>query len=122
MDALVVRVDAPTSHGFWRALLIMTVPLARSDSSHGVLGARESHNVPDRASGSELVVRAPTIVGVAVFSRLWTELILASLCPSTLYELQCDSAVAARKKRVLQLLAKRFTLQDIAAECFRLQQ
>ncbi|GKY94959.1 hypothetical protein MPSEU_000460500 [Mayamaea pseudoterrestris] len=49
-----------------------------------------------------------------------TERVALNLC--TLYELQCDTSVAARKKRVLQLLAKRFTLHDVANECFRLQQ
>jgi hypothetical protein len=39
---------------------------------------------------------------------------------STLYELSSDTAVAGRKKRVLQVIAKRFFLHDIGAECFRL--
>jgi hypothetical protein len=47
--------------------------------------------------------------------------IMIHIIHSTLYELQCDSVVAARKKRVLQLLAKRFMLQDIGPESFRLQ-
>jgi len=38
---------------------------------------------------------------------------------STLYELASESAYSARKKRVLQLVAKRFELHDIPAECFR---
>ena len=38
---------------------------------------------------------------------------------ATLYELGCDSAASARKKRVLQLVAKRFFLHDIGPESFR---
>ena len=45
---------------------------------------------------------------------------LNAVLPSTLYELRSDTAVAARKKRVLQLIAKRFFLHDIGPESFRL--
>lgn len=38
---------------------------------------------------------------------------------ATLYELGADTALASRRKRVLQVVAKRFTLHDIGAECFR---
>jgi hypothetical protein len=41
---------------------------------------------------------------------------------STLYELSSDAATSTRKKRVLQVIAKRFFLHDIGAECFRLGQ
>ena len=46
-----------------------------------------------------------------------TERIAFNLC--TLYELGSDSAVATRKKRVLQLIAKRFFLHDVGPESFR---
>jgi tetratricopeptide (TPR) repeat protein len=46
-----------------------------------------------------------------------TERVAFNLC--TLYELGSDSAVATRKKRVLQLIAKRFFLHDIGPESFR---
>lgn len=46
-----------------------------------------------------------------------TERIAFNLC--TLYELSSDSAVAARKKRTLQQIAKRFFLHDIGPESFR---
>ena len=39
---------------------------------------------------------------------------------STLYELGSESGVANRKKRVLQLIAKRFFLHDIGPESFRI--
>ena len=38
---------------------------------------------------------------------------------TTLYELGSDSATSARKKRVLQLIAKRFFLHDVGPESFR---
>jgi tetratricopeptide (TPR) repeat protein len=38
---------------------------------------------------------------------------------STLYELGSDSATGTRKKRVLQLIAKRFFLHDVGPESFR---
>jgi tetratricopeptide (TPR) repeat protein len=38
---------------------------------------------------------------------------------ATLYELGSDSAASARKKRVLQLIAKRFFLHDVGPENFR---
>ena len=47
-----------------------------------------------------------------------TERIALNLC--TLYELNSDSAMAARKKRTLQQIAKRFDLHDIGPESFRL--
>ena len=47
-----------------------------------------------------------------------TERVAFNLC--TLYELGSDSAVATRKKRVLQLIAKRFFLHDIGPESFRI--
>lgn len=46
-----------------------------------------------------------------------TDRIALNLC--TLYELASDSAVSARKKRVLQLIASRFLLHDIGTESFR---
>eukprot|EP00541_Cyclophora_tenuis_P018803 CAMPEP_0116576136 /NCGR_PEP_ID=MMETSP0397-20121206/20346_1 /TAXON_ID=216820 /ORGANISM="Cyclophora tenuis, Strain ECT3854" /LENGTH=78 /DNA_ID=CAMNT_0004105107 /DNA_START=244 /DNA_END=480 /DNA_ORIENTATION=- len=47
-----------------------------------------------------------------------TERLAFNLC--TLYELGADTAASARKKRVLQLVAKRFYLHDIGPESFRL--
>ena len=47
-----------------------------------------------------------------------TERVAFNLC--TLYELGSDSAGSARRKRVLQLIAKRFFLHDIGPESFRL--
>lgn len=38
---------------------------------------------------------------------------------STLYELGSDAAASTRKKRILQLIAKRFFLHDIGPESFR---
>jgi tetratricopeptide (TPR) repeat protein len=38
---------------------------------------------------------------------------------ATLYELGADTAVSSKRKRVLQLVAKRFSLHDIGAEYFR---
>jgi tetratricopeptide (TPR) repeat protein len=46
-----------------------------------------------------------------------TEQLAFNLC--TLYELGSDTAVSARQKRILQLLAKRFYLHDIGPEQFR---
>jgi len=46
-----------------------------------------------------------------------TERLAFNLC--TLYELGADTASSARKKRVLQLVAKRFYLHDIGPEQFR---
>jgi hypothetical protein len=46
-----------------------------------------------------------------------TERVAFNLC--TLYELGSDSAVATRKKRVLQQIAKRFFLHDVGPESFR---
>jgi hypothetical protein len=46
-----------------------------------------------------------------------TERIVFNIC--TLYELGSDSAASARKKRVLQLIAKRFFLHDVGPESFR---
>lgn len=46
-----------------------------------------------------------------------TERTAFNLC--TLYELGADSAISARRKRVLQLIAKRFFLHDIGPESFR---
>lgn len=51
-------------------------------------------------------------------SRYLTERVALNL--STLYELSNESTVSARKKRVLQLIAKRFCLHDIAQTSFRL--
>ena len=39
---------------------------------------------------------------------------------ATLYELSSDAASSARKKRVLQVISKRFFLHDIPAESFRI--
>lgn len=50
-------------------------------------------------------------------SAFLTERVAFNLC--TLYELGADSAVSARRKRVLQLIAKRFFLHDIGPESFR---
>lgn len=46
-----------------------------------------------------------------------TERVAFNLC--TLYELGADSAASARKKRVIQLIAKRFFLHDVGPESFR---
>jgi tetratricopeptide (TPR) repeat protein len=46
-----------------------------------------------------------------------TERMAFNLC--TLYELGADSTVSARKKRILQLVAKRFFLHDVGPESFR---
>ena len=50
-------------------------------------------------------------------SRFLTERLAFNL--STLYELGSDAAASTRKKRVLQLIAKRFFLHDIGPESFR---
>jgi len=47
-----------------------------------------------------------------------SERLAFNLC--TLYELGSDTASSARKKRVLQLVAKRFYLHDIGPESFRI--
>jgi tetratricopeptide (TPR) repeat protein len=47
-----------------------------------------------------------------------TERVAYNLC--TLYELGSDTTASARKKRVLQIVAKRFFLHDIGPECFRI--
>jgi tetratricopeptide (TPR) repeat protein len=47
-----------------------------------------------------------------------TERVAYNLC--TLYELGYDTAASARKKRVLQIVAKRFFLHDIGPESFRI--
>jgi hypothetical protein len=46
-----------------------------------------------------------------------TDRVALNLC--TLYELASDGTASARKKRVLQLVAKRFFLHDISVESFR---
>ncbi len=46
-----------------------------------------------------------------------TERTAFNLC--TLYELGADSAVSAKRKRILQLIAKRFFLHDVGPESFR---
>jgi len=46
-----------------------------------------------------------------------TDRVAMNLC--TLYELASDATQAARKKRVLAAVAKRFGLHDIRPECFR---
>jgi tetratricopeptide (TPR) repeat protein len=46
-----------------------------------------------------------------------TERVALNLC--TMYELSLDSTASMRKKKVLQLVARRFCLQDIGVECFR---
>lgn len=46
-----------------------------------------------------------------------TERLAFNLC--TLYELGSDTATSARRKRILQLIAKRFFLHDIGPESFR---
>lgn len=47
-----------------------------------------------------------------------TERMALNLC--TLYELSADTTVANRKKRALQLIAKRFFLHDVGPESFRI--
>lgn len=47
-----------------------------------------------------------------------TETLTFNLC--TLYELGSDNTVSGKKKRMLQLIAKRFSIQDIGAESFRI--
>jgi tetratricopeptide (TPR) repeat protein len=47
-----------------------------------------------------------------------TETLTFNLC--TLYELGSDNATSGRKKRILQLIAKRFSLHDIGTESFRI--
>jgi tetratricopeptide (TPR) repeat protein len=49
-----------------------------------------------------------------------TDRVATNLC--TLYELASDANISSRKKKVLQLVAKRFSLNDIKAECFRVNQ
>lgn len=51
-------------------------------------------------------------------TRYLTHCIVFNLC--TLYELGWDSTMSERKKRVLQMVAKRFSLHDVGAESFRL--
>ena len=46
-----------------------------------------------------------------------SERVAFNLC--TMYELGADSAASTRKKRVLQLIAKRFFLHDVGPESFR---
>ena len=41
-----------------------------------------------------------------------------NLC--TLYDLSCEPSVAGRRKRVLQMVAQRFALEDLAQEHFRI--
>lgn len=50
-------------------------------------------------------------------TQFLTERLAFNLC--TLYELGSDAAASARKKRVLQVIAKRFYLHDIGPESFR---
>jgi len=51
-------------------------------------------------------------------TKYLTECMVFNLC--TLYELGSDNAVSERKKRILQLVSKRFSLHDVGADCFRL--
>jgi hypothetical protein len=51
-------------------------------------------------------------------SKYLTESIAFNLC--TLYELGSDNATSEKNKKVLQSIAKRFTLHDIGKENFRL--
>lgn len=51
-------------------------------------------------------------------SEALTERTALNLC--TLYELSGDAASSTRKKKTLQLIAKRFFLHDIGPESFRL--
>jgi len=51
-------------------------------------------------------------------TRFLTERVALNLC--TLYELSNDTSVSARKKRIIQLIAKRFMLQDIGQSNFRI--
>jgi tetratricopeptide (TPR) repeat protein len=51
-------------------------------------------------------------------TKYLTEVMVFNLC--TLYELASDNSTSERKKRVLQSIAKRFTLHDIGPENFRL--
>ena len=50
-------------------------------------------------------------------SLFLTERLAFNLC--TLYELGSDAPASDRKKRVLQVISKRFFLHDIGSECFR---
>jgi tetratricopeptide (TPR) repeat protein len=59
----------------------------------------------------ELVCEDPT--------SFLTERLAFNLC--TLYELGSDNATGVRKKKTLQLIAKRFFLHDIGPESFRVQ-
>lgn len=51
-------------------------------------------------------------------SRYLTQSMAYNLC--TLHELGTDNATSEKKKRVLQLIAKRFSLHDIGNESFHL--
>jgi tetratricopeptide (TPR) repeat protein len=51
-------------------------------------------------------------------ARYLTHCVVFNLC--TLYELGWDNTMSDRKKRVLQLVAKRFSLHDVGVESFRL--
>jgi tetratricopeptide (TPR) repeat protein len=51
-------------------------------------------------------------------TQFLTERLAFNLC--TLYELGSDAATGTRKKRVLQVISKRFYLHDIGPESFRL--
>jgi len=46
------------------------------------------------------------------------DVVVFNLC--TMYELSCDNEVATRRKRVLQQVAARFFLHDIAELSFRI--
>jgi tetratricopeptide (TPR) repeat protein len=51
-------------------------------------------------------------------TAFFTERVAFNLC--TMYELGCDSTASATKKRVLQLIAKRWFLHDVGPESFRI--
>jgi tetratricopeptide (TPR) repeat protein len=53
-------------------------------------------------------------------SKYLTDTVAFNLC--TLYELGSDNETSEKNKRVLQSIAKRFTLHDIGMENFRLNQ
>lgn len=64
----------------------------------------------------QALILLETLVRENVVANL-TDRVTLNLC--TLYELASDTAVASCKKRVLQLLARRFNLHDIQPDSFR---
>jgi hypothetical protein len=66
---------------------------------------------------NEAVVMLESLVRESPTQYL-TETLTFNLC--TLYELGSDNTTSGKKKRILQLLAKRFSLHDIGIESFRI--